>query len=294
VEPRPQLALVLRDRESIESVARMMTAASSGLEVKAGTELPSVLKAVTPNLLQLLVCDMNRAPPGALETVASVCPQTKFVAITSQLDDGLLTTAQRLPNHVGFVARTDGKMRPWELSYVVRRVTAPQQAVPASHQLLTWGATSRTFKVRDGHRRDQVVQAVDLAASWCGVTLRAAELAGEAALELLNNALVHGPPPGGERAKAEVLLRMTVDDTCLAIDVTDPWGRLTREQLHASLEQGRADPRATGFSRLFSTAGILRVEVVPNRLTLVSWVLDRGVGKRTQAKSRSLYFLAGA
>jgi hypothetical protein len=43
---------------------------------------------------------------------------------------------------------------------------------------------------------------------------------------------------------------------------------------------------------LFNSAAILRIEVIPGRLTLVSWMLDRGVSLRThRTQARSLTFV---
>ena len=53
----PQLALCLRDSDRIEESARVMSAASSGLELLVGTDLWQTLQHSSPAALRLVVAD---------------------------------------------------------------------------------------------------------------------------------------------------------------------------------------------------------------------------------------------
>ncbi|MEQ1503391.1 MAG: hypothetical protein ABMB14_14230 [Myxococcota bacterium] len=318
----PQLALVLNDAETIDAVARVMSAASSGLELQVGTELRPTLERVSPTALQLLVVDEHHFM-AAVDAVEDGYPNARVVGIVEPIDDAMLASALRLPRMVGFLGRTDHGPRPWELAYVVRRTVAPQQPIPGAHELLNWGASTVTFRPRTTRDRDQAVQAVELVATRFGMSRRASAMAADASHELLMNAMYDAPidPTGRPKyaadrqaqislAENEVpTLRLTVDGSHLALDISDPFGRLPRAKVFGGLLRGRTGviaPTASavldvshggaglGMFNLFNSAAILRIEVIPGRQTLVSWILDRTVSHRTQrSQSRSLYFIEG-
>lgn len=318
----PQLALCLRDPESIEAVARIMNAASSGLELHVGSELQGTLERVSPSALQLLVVDEANLG-SAIETLPEGYPNARLVAITDQIDDAMLAAALRDPRMLGFVGRTEQGPRAWELGYIVRRSIAAQQAIPGSHELLNWGAATVTFRPRTTRDRDQTVQAVEVVATRFGMSRRAAAMTADASHELLMNAMFDAPVDTAGRpryaadraaqitlAETEIpTLRLTVDGSHLALDISDPFGRLVRPKLFGGILRGRTGAVAVhaatvldvshggaglGLFNLFNSAAILRVEVTPGRQTLVSWLLDRTIGHRTQrTQAKSLYFVEG-
>lgn len=318
----PQLALCLRDADSIEPIARVMSSASSGMELHVGSELMSTLERTAPASLQLLVTDDEMVLP-AIDALADAFPAARVVGIVDAIDDAMLAAALRSPRVLGFLGRTDDGPRAWELGYLVRRLVAPQQPIPGSHELLSWGASTVTFRPRTTRDRDQAVQAVELVATRFGMSRRSAAMAADASHELLMNAMYDAPVDhnGNPRyaadrqaqialAEAEVpMLRLTVDGSHLALDIADPFGRLARGKVYGGLLRGRIGTVASsathvldtshggaglGMFNLFNSAAILRVEVVPQRQTFVSWILDRTVTQRTQrTQSRSLYFLEG-
>ncbi|MEQ1570039.1 MAG: hypothetical protein ABMA64_30680 [Myxococcota bacterium] len=316
-----QLGLCLADADAIDSVARVMNAASSGIELAAGQELRVVLDRASPDGLQLLVVDANHGLTQAMELLPKF-PNARLLVITDEVGDALLASALRTPKLIGFVGRTDGMLRAWELSYLVRRVVTPQQPMPGSHELLNWGASSVTFRPRTTRDRDQAVAAVEVVSARFGMSRRAAALAADAGHELLMNAMYDAPVDAAGNAKyaqdrtASITLldheiptlRLTVDGAHLALDMVDPFGRLPRAKLFGGLLRGRTGAVAThasavldvshggaglGMFKLYSTAAILRVEVQPGRQTLVSWVLDRSTGQRGRTMAHSLYFLEG-
>jgi hypothetical protein len=317
----PELALCLKDPLAIESVSRVLTAASSGAELHRGNHLDLVLDSVDPQALRLLVVDSNFAEPEMLASVCEAYPHVKIVVLTDALEEQQLQIAMGSPRLVGFVARRQGVIRAWELVYLVRRVLSPEQPVPGSHELLNWGASSVTFRPKNTKERDSTVEGVEVVAMRFGMSSRMAKMAAEASHELLMNAMYDAPvdkrgrPRYADKRQSAIslqeheipTLRVTVDGLHIALDITDPFGRLSRERWFASLLRGKsgldaADPTRAldeseggaglGLHNLFSSAAILRAEVVPARQTTVTWILDLSIERRTQRQMpRSLYYV---
>ncbi|MEZ4241802.1 MAG: hypothetical protein R3F59_37770, partial [Myxococcota bacterium] len=256
----PQLALCLREPEWIEDAARVMSAASSGLELQVGHDLLATLERTAPSL-QLLVVDEHDLL-DAVQITSESFPEAWVLGLVEQVDDAMLAAALRHPRLLGFVARTERGPRYWELGYLVRRTVTPQQPVPGSHELLSWGASSVTFRPRTTRDRDQTVQAVELVATRFGMSRRAAAMAADASHELLMNAMYDAPVDSagrpryaGDRQAQIVLqdheiptLRLTVDGAHLALDISDPFGRLPRHKVFGGLLRGRTGAVATSGS----------------------------------------------
>lgn len=309
----PQLALCLEDPNAIAPLARVMVSASSGLDLKVGTSLEMVLQASSPPDLQLMVLDAAHLSPGVLETLTSVCPQVWIVLLADAVQDVMLESALRVPRLLGILGRIDGGARAMELSYLVRRLVSTRHPIPGTDELLDWGASSVTFRPKTTADRDQVVEAVESIAGRFGVPRRVAMNVSNAAHELLMNAMYDAPIDATGRSlyasdRAAIIslqeheiptLRLTVDSHYLALDVSDPFGRLSRAKLFGGLVRGRAGAidrsgggAGLGLHRLFMSASVLRAEVASGRQTLVSWILDRRVDQMAQrTQARSIYYL---
>jgi len=317
-EGPPQLALAIDD-SAIAGVGRCMTSAASGAPLAAGSALRPVLDQLR-GPLRLLVTDQSRMPE-AMEWLRHL-PEARLLVLAQTIDEGMLSAAARSPRVLGFLAWRQVGVRPWELSYVVRRAIAPEQPSPTSVDLLLWGASSVVWHPRTSFDRDQTVRAVEVVAMRFGISNRLAAAAADAAHELLMNAMYDAPvdatgrPRYAANRQSEIdlephevpTLRLTVDCSHLSLDVTDPFGRLDRASLFGGILRGRAGRSGRpdevldlaqggaglGLFNLFSSAAVLRVEVAPGRQTLVSWTLDRTVVQREQrALPRSLYFVEG-
>ncbi|MEM6931645.1 MAG: hypothetical protein AAF602_32240, partial [Myxococcota bacterium] len=158
--------------------------------------------------------------------------------------------------------------------------------------------------------RDQAVRAVELVATRFGISRKIAAAASDAAHDLLMYAMIDAPVDGRGRRRyrsdhagsvalepTEVpTLQLTVDSSHLALDVTEPFGRLTRASLVGDILRGPSGGTndGVGFFNLFSSSSVLRVEVLPGRHSLISWMVDRAVPQRDRrAHARSLYFIEG-
>lgn len=316
---QPHMALVI-DEQAAPSVSRCMSSAASGMTLVSGPTMNQALERLNGDL-RLIVVSSQHLPAAVAAT--KMFPAVRVAVLAHTLDDGMLATALRTPQVMGFLAwRTTG-VRPWELSYLVRRVVAPSQPAPTSTDVLLWGASSVTWRPRTSADRDQSVRAVELVAMRFGIARRLAAAAADAAHELLMNAMYDAPVDASGTARYAIdrradisleehevpTLQLTVDSSHLALDIIDPFGRLARSKLFGGILRGRSGAVATqansvldmseggaglGIFNLYNSSAILRVEVVPGRRTMVSWLIDRSVNVRTQrSMPRSVYYIQG-
>lgn len=313
----PALGLCQSDPKAVEPLAHVITSASSGLELVVGPDVRGVLTRA-PGGLMLLVADAAQVLGAVADLVQD---GVRLIVIADEIDLALLTAATRLPRLLGVVGRTDGQIRTWELAYLVRRAVSPQTPPPGSHELLSWGASSVTFRPRSSAERDQTVQAIETVSIRFGLSRRTAVMAADATHELLMNAMYDAPHDarGQPRyandrqanitlAEAEIpTLRLTVDSQYLALDASDPFGRLARSKLFGGLLRAATGSSSSsptslldvshggaglGLFKLFSTCTFLRAEVTPGRQTLVSWLVDRSLGGKTQRSAgRSVAYI---
>ncbi|MEZ4237942.1 MAG: hypothetical protein R3F59_17715 [Myxococcota bacterium] len=301
----------------MDPVLDTLSAAASGERVAIGSDLTRVLASITPDKLQLLVIDAPLAPPGALEVVMSVCPHVRAIVVTEIVSEAQLVSAIRMPRLVGFLARTAAGIRHWELGYLVRRLLHPQGPGPTATDLLPWWSAVRRFSPRTPRDLERVPRAVDLACGWFRQPETVADLAGRAAQVLATNAMYHAPrdadgaPRYAPDFRPDALADDEVPEVTLACDghrvvveARDRFGHLPRERVFAGLlrpeaaaaHAGLTEHRSgLGFFRLFYSASALRIDVTPGRETLVSWVHEEGVTRRThQGQGRSVYVVGPA
>jgi hypothetical protein len=308
-----QLVLVLDDDLMLPTLSRVVASSASGVPVVAGTDFNSVLKRATDNVRVVFVSAtfFDEACLALLQR----WPRARLVVLTEEITDGMISTALRQKRLVGFVGWNHGSARQWEMAFLTRRLLAPRQSPPSSADLLTWGASSVTFRPRT------TVQAVEVVAKRFGIQGRSARVAADAAHELLMNAMYDAPVDAQGRLvyaldrTADIrlqdhevpTLRLTVDAQHLALDMTDPFGRLPRDKIWQGILRGRGGQSGAagsevldvshggaglGLFNLFTSAAVMRMEVVPNKSTTVSWIQARSVSQRDQRSlARSLYFL---
>lgn len=307
----PYMALVIHDNAA-DSVGRCMSSAASGTPLVSGPTVGDTL-AKLHGEPRLVVVGHEHLP----DAVAALQdhPRMQIAVLVPETSDEILLTALRVPQVVGLLAWLPAGVRPWELSYVTRRAVSPQQPTPPTASVMLWGASTVTWRPRDAATRDLAIRSVELVAARFGIHRKVAATAADAAHELLMNAMVDAPVDGrgrprfsGDRDAVVQLtedeaptLQLTVDSSHLALDVTDPFGRLERDHLFEAILRGRTGRPGTtppgqrpglGLFNLFHSAAVLRVEVSPGHHTLVSWIVDRGVSARDRrSMARSLYFV---
>lgn len=199
-----------------------------------------------------------------------------------------------------------------QLMYVLRRLCRPDQVAPQSHDLLRWGATSISWQLPSTQNAAALVADFETIGRRLGLTRADIAATQSAAHELLMNAFYDAPVDRSgrfryahDRVKPVALdpseaprLRLTVDGTCVAIDVVDPFGQLTRARFFQTLGQHWHSSGVTPMDRSHGGAGLglmrslsvgsgLRAEVRPGASTQVSWWRDR----RSSQPHRSAIFM---
>jgi hypothetical protein len=210
--------------------------------------------------------------------------------------------------------------RPWELRYIARRLLAPMEEAPHMGDLLGWGGTTVVFRPRTTRDQRQTVTHIEALATRLGLPTRQARACSTAAHELTMNAMYDAPVGSDGRPKYALqrqadlslsdrevpTLRFTLTADMVALDCIDPFGRLPRNRFyegvlrgHRNLKYKRQDLDTShggaglGLHTLYTAGSILRAEIVPLKVTHVSWVYDRTSPTRNHRNlPRSLYFLA--
>ncbi|HLU67718.1 MAG TPA: hypothetical protein VKZ63_15650 [Kofleriaceae bacterium] len=209
----------------------------------------------------------------------------------------------------------DSPPRGWELMLVLRRLLRPSEEGPKFAWYLDWGFTGFQERVGDTVMRDRVVQKVQRFVNHLGARERVGELFGELSHELLMNAMFSAPvdelgrPKYNLDRKANLVLpeheqpylRLASDGTRLAIQVTDPFGRLERHHvfdgLHRGLHGGVMD-RSRGGAGLgmvvcHNCTVAMFFDVVRGRKTEVTGVFDLDLSQREfRQQAKSIHFFS--
>jgi hypothetical protein len=210
-------------------------------------------------------------------------------------------------SHIFGRSAFDAAPREWELIMVARRLLRPE--APPFGAFLSWGYTGFKDQIRDSSARDGAVAHVQKYLGRGGIPKRIAEMFAGLAHELLMNALYDAPvdaegrPRHAHDRKAQVALadheaatlRLGCDGVRLAIQVSDPFGRLERGHVFAGLARGLKGHMEKGSGGaglglvvcLASTVGMV-FDVIPGHKTEVTGVFDLDLNLREfklQAKS---------
>ena len=209
----------------------------------------------------------------------------------------------------------DSPPRGWELMLVLRRLLRPKEEGPKFAWFLDWGFTGFQERVPDTQSRDRVVAKVQRFCNHLGVRERVGELFGELAHELLMNAMFDAPVDSDghpkyrlDRKASLVLaeheqpsLRLASDGSRLAIQVTDPFGRLERnhvfEGLQRGLNGGQMD-RSRGGAGLgmvvcHNCTVAMFFDVVRGRKTEVTGIFDLDLSQREfRARAKSIHYFS--
>jgi hypothetical protein len=209
----------------------------------------------------------------------------------------------------------DSAPRAWELMLVLRRLLRPRDEGPKFAWYLDWGFTGFQERIGDTVGRDRLVEKVTRFVQHLGARERVGELFGELAHELLMNAMfdapvdVNGQPKYALDRKASLVLpeheqptlRLASDGTRLAIQVTDPFGRLERQHVFGGLLRGLSGGQ---MDRSHGGAGLGMVvchnctvamffDVMAGRRTEVTGIFDLDLSQREfRAQAKSLHFFS--
>lgn len=307
VDPRSRVAVLERNRTVAQRAARVLRSAS-GLASVAVESDPATLRSMISDELKLLACDASDLDL-ALEWSENRYPNQLVMAWTSGSMQPLLEAARSSPKLVSLIGwPTFASMpRPWELALATRRIMEPSAGAPRLSELFSWGSTVMKYRPRTSRDRDVIVAEMAVVSERAGATPRVAQRVGEVAHELLMNAMYDAPvdaegtPLYAHDRKADVELaetdlpsfRFAADGVHVALQVVDPFGRLSRAHVIDGILRGRAGSEGgadvldtsgggagLGLYRIYSQSTVMVVDVDPGRYTSVTAFFDLDVNPR--------------
>lgn len=306
---------IVSDRVDNPSLVRAVKAGAMGVRVETAPSIDK-LSLTAEDDLRAIFCDVEMMP-AAIESIGK--RRTRIFGLSPAVSEEALETTLAVPKVSGIVAVTNGTVRSWEITFLARRLAAANEPSPHMGELLSWGAATVAWQPKTTKQQRQIVERIEGMCVRMGVDRRNAVAVSTAAHELTMNAMYDAPVDEkgrpkyalDRRAQLELLdhevptLRFTLAGDYLALDVTDPHGRLPRNRFFEGVLRGHRNMMGVsteldtshggaglGLHTLYSSGAILRAELIPMQLTHVSWVLDRTVSRRDQrTMSRSLYFL---
>jgi hypothetical protein len=310
LSPEPEamrIGLLERNRSVLARAARVMRAAAN-LDWVAADEDPLVVRAQLAADAQLVACEGADAAI-ALDWMGAACPRCKLVA-WSHDPAPLLALAERDDRLVSLIGWPSFQSMPraWEIALATRTVLAPG---PESTMLgdVFAGApvVAERFPSSQADRDGVVGEIGDLVERVGAADRVSARIAG-VAHELVMNATYDAPvgadgePRYAHDRRAPVtldrgelpLVRFATDGQLVALQVSDRFGRLTRDQVLASILRGAGagsanaadvvDPSyggaGLGLWRVYSLAAVTIVDIIPGHTTCVTAVFDVDVGAR--------------
>ena len=305
--PAMWLGLLERNRSVLQRAARVMRAASN-LEWIAASEDPLVLRTQLAAETRLLACD-GADLELVLGWVASRFPRAR-VAAWSHDPSALIAHAEhddRLVSLLGWPG-FQSMPRVWELALATRTILDPWRDPTALADVFV-GAPA-VVELRPRSPGDREVLATRLAAlvERVGAAERVSARIGEVAHELIMNATYDAPitesgePRYAHDRRAPVVLsardapvvRFATDGTLVALQVTDRFGRLSRDHVLASIRrgqeaQGAASPDVVdrssggaglGLWRVHAASAVTIVDILPGSTTSITAVFDLDLGPR--------------
>jgi hypothetical protein len=235
---------------------------------------------------------------------------------------GVLWTAEPLRRSLRYLVETptinhvlgrrdfESPPRTWELLMIARRLQGA--AAPALAAYLDWGFAAVDLDVRTTADRDLASAQIQDFVGALAVPKRIGEMFAELGHELIMNAMYDAPidafgkPKYAFDRRAQIALadherptvRIATDGSRLALQVSDPFGRLERRHVFEGLARGLAGGAeqidsshggaGLGIMVCHNASSAMFFDVVPNRHTEVTalFELDMNLREfRTQAKS---------
>jgi hypothetical protein len=293
------------NRAAGQRIGRIMSAAANFAPVVVSAD-PTEVEQGLGKHDGLLCCDSRDVRTGvelAQKTDAKLLVWTRgplTAEVEAVLEDKSVDSVLAWPDFLSVP-------RPWELSMAVRRALNPR-AVPRARDLLAWGASVFKWRPRSTEDRDRVAAEV---ADWMrtlGVPQRQMDRITEVTYELLMNAMYDAPVDAQGRPRyafdrqraitlTEVeapVVRLGSDGLLLVVEVTDPFGLLSRQHVVRGLLRGRRAGSSAegevvdvshggaglGLFKVYSSSAALLTEVHHKQLTRVLSVHDLDVSPR--------------
>jgi hypothetical protein len=198
--------------------------------------------------------------------------------------------------------------RPWEIALATRTILWPGPDHTALGDIFTGVPAVATLHPRGPQDREHAIRQVSGLVERAGGADRTAARIGEVAHELIMNATFDAPvdsrgePHYAFDRREQVVLKdreipvfqFATDGMLVALQITDPFGRLTRDHVLSSIDRGRQAGRTSsaeivdrsqggaglGFWRVYSSSAVTIVDITPGHSTTVTAVFDVDVAPR--------------
>ncbi|HVE85096.1 MAG TPA: hypothetical protein VND93_19730 [Myxococcales bacterium] len=303
--PTHHLVVLEQNRAAGQRIGRIISAAANFSPVVVSDDLQEVTQALGRQD-GLLCCDAKDVRAGvecARRAGATLLVWTRgplTAEVEAALEDKSVDSVVAWPDFLSVP-------RPWELSMAVRRALNPR-AVPRARDLLAWGASVFKWRPRSTEDRDRVVAEVGDWMRTLGVAPRQMDRVTEVTYELVMNAMYDAPVDAGGKPRyafdrkrpiqlTEVeapVVRLGSDGLLLVVEVTDPFGLLSRGHVVRGLLRGRRAGETDqgpvvdashggaglGLFKVYSSSAALLTEVHHRQLTRVLSVHDLDVSPR--------------
>jgi hypothetical protein len=309
LEPaRLEIGVLERGLRVQQRTARIIGAASH-LDWIAAEQDPAILRARLGEGTRLLACDGTDLEL-VIEWTRSVFTSAHVIAWSHTPLDALVPLAigdDRIVSLLGW-PMFESTPRVWEIALATRTILWPGFGATTPADIFAGTPIVVELHPRTFEDRDRVVHTVAELSERAGAGHRAAQRIGEIAHELVGNATYDAPvdASGEVRYARDRRARVTLeegevptvvfatDGMLVVLQVTDPFGRLTREHVLAGIDRGRRAVRSSatdvvdasmggaglGLWRVYSSSAATIVDTVPGRATTVTAVFDIDLAPR--------------
>jgi hypothetical protein len=245
----------------------------------------------------------------ALEWASSKFPQADIVAWGQGPMDSLIEAAQRNPRVCSVLGwpSFQSMPRPWEIAFAVRGVLDRRPTSRGIRELFAGVPALTKLRPRTTEDRDRAVAELGALAARAGAADRMVGKITEVSHELLMNAMYdapvdhYGEPRYAFDRRASIVLdeheqpvaTFATDGTLIAIQVADPFGRLTRDHVFAGISRGLAAAdggdqvidasgggAGLGLWRIYAGSAVTIVDVIVGHAATVTAVFDLDVTPR--------------
>jgi hypothetical protein len=320
----PRIGVLERNRTVMARITRVVRAAS-GFDGVAADADPASLRAQLDPETQLLLCDAADLDLACAWTT-DFFPAAQIISWSHGPMDQACELAARYPQVRSLLAWPSfhSMPRPWELALAVRRALRPATSTLHLKDVFVGPPVYVKFRPRDTQARDAVASELVALADRAGAQGRLTGKIGEVAHELLMNAIYdapvnhYGEPRYAHDRRADVFLdeheipsaRFACDGNLLAIQVNDPFGRLTRDHVLRGVVRGQTGARAAdpnllvdtsnggaglGLWRIYAASAMTIFDIIPGHTTSVTAIFDIDVNPRdARTMPSSLHLFDGA
>ncbi len=305
---RANIGVLETNRAVLNRVARVIRSAAQLEWVAAEAEAGALAARLSQDAL-LLACE-DTAVDLVLQWCDHKFPQAHVTAWSHDPTAVLIDRAIRHDRLVSLVGWPSFQSMPrsWELALATRQVLRPHPEPTAIGDILTGSPVVVEFHPRTSRDREAIAANGATFVDRCGGSGRTCARVSEVVHELTMNATYDAPVDrDGEpryahdrRAPIELedrevpLVQLATDGMLVAVVVTDPFGRLTRDHVLASIQRGNEAGRSSdtdvidssrggaglGMWRVYSSAAVTIVDIVPGHSTSVTAVFDIDVAPR--------------